>query len=396
MKTAPHNARQHSAATDMDALDTTLGSYFDALGKHPLFTREQESHAAQDVCDLEVAYWQALLSHPPALATVVATIEPQLPHIPAPLKAIQRLARSGQRSRLEPKKRERFDRAARELARALRELDTDRDFVRAADAAVQRCAREGAAWHSYLRRVARARDEQLQAKTRFAMANLRLVVSIARRYNHGALPLIDLIQEGNLGLMKAVERFDHTRGFRFSTYASWWIRHAISRACSDKSRVVRIPVHMLEAHSRLSKANGRVSARSGRRATAEELAEETGLSADKVRSIRAQHGGLAVSLDSPLHDEDGRAFVDLLPCDDASPHEHAARNAWRERIPRLLEALDPMEAHILRLRYGLEGDEEQTLQTLGEHYDLSRERIRQIQQRALAKLRERLPEHAGL
>ena len=248
-------------------------------------------------------------------------------------------------------------------------------------------------WSRYLQRIARARNAQRAAKHRFACANLRLVVSIARRYSYGRIPLIDLIQEGNTGLMTAVERFDHRRGYRFSTYASWWIRHAVSRARADKERTVRLPVHIQEACIQVRRASERYARRTGRAPSVAELAEETQLAEAKVRKAQAQFTGSALSLDRPVSDDDGRCFVDFLGDEDAqSPQQEVAERAWHARVPRLLSTLTPIEARVLRCRFGLDGQPEHTLKAIGDHYNLSRERIRQIQQEALAKLRRQLPE----
>jgi RNA polymerase primary sigma factor len=231
------------------------------------------------------------------------------------------------------------------------------------------------------------------ARNEFVKANLRLVVSIARRFNHGRMALADLIQEGNLGLMKAVERYDHRRGFRFSTYASWWIRHAISRALADKGREIRLPVHMIDAQHRLTKARRELTAKLGRQPTTEEIAEATQMPADKVEKMRSWILDQAISIDRPVGDEDGRNLAEMLEDperDDNSPTDDLATEAMTQEVRTLLDELKPIEADILRRRFGLDDDQELTLKEIGEKYNLSRERIRQLQEQALSKMRRAL------
>src|SRR5438045_2596155 len=189
------------------------------------------------------------------------------------------------------------------------------------------------------------------AKNECVKPNLRLVVSIARRFNHGRLPLADLIQEGNIGLIKAVERYDYRRGYRFSTYASWWIRHAISRALADKGRAVRLPVHMIDAYHRIAKAKRELTAKLGRQPTSEELGAATSIAPVKIEKMRSYLLDQSFSLDRPVSDEDGRRFIDFIqdPNDEsASPVDTLADAAMTEEVRHLLQGLKPIEADILR------------------------------------------------
>ena len=377
---------------------TYLSMYFRDMAVLDVLRPEEEFTSAREIETLEIMLWEAVLAYAPALDRILDAITtvPDF-EVPAETRNLRRLA-----SRPGPA----YGKAVGRASKKLRAADSDHLFIDAALGAIDRMTLgigvrgelvKALGGHKkiseWLRRVQQANRAAADARNDFVKANLRLVVSIARRFNHGRMALADLIQEGNLGLIKAVERYDYKRGFRFSTYASWWIRHAISRALADKGREVRLPVHMIDAQHRLTKARRQLTASLGREPTSEELAGATSMPLDKVEKMRTWLLEQSVSIDKPVGDDEGRVLGEVLedPERDATnPTEGMEWEALTTEVRELLSDLRPIEADILRQRFGLGTEQELTLKEIGDKYNLSRERIRQLQEQALAKMRRAL------
>jgi RNA polymerase primary sigma factor len=385
-----------------------LSLYFREMAGLDVMDPKAELEAATRIARLREEYWRSLLAFAPLAEPIVAMIESKLEaeDVPRAELAELRKAARGVREAGEGPARAEFAEACAALAAKMALYDVDAvvsDIVaadlnsleagdlQAVTALAPIAPADSAAFRAYAQRVRNASHALRAAKNAFVKANLRLVVSIARRFNHGRMPLQDLIQEGNIGLLKAVDRFDYRKGFRFSTYGSWWIRHAISRAVADKGREVRLPVHMIDAYHKVARARRELETKTGREPSPAQLAEHTGIAESKIEKM----GGLLIeqpiSLDRPVSGEDGRRMVELVEDPSADvPMELLESDALNDEVHHLISMLRPIEADILRKRFGLEEEHELTLKEIGGQYHLSRERIRQLQEQALLKIRREL------
>lgn len=351
------------------AHDRTLDAYFDDMASTERLTADEELELARRMHDAKLRMWTCLLQAPPTV-------------IRRELK--QTL---GDRA---PALRRRGDRWPASASEDLIAADRDCEAARALAAWAHAHPESGIDTLALRGAIVAVRT----VRDRFVAANLGLVVSVARRYERRLFAFSDLIQEGNTGLIKAVDRFDPERGFRFSTYAVWWIRHAIGRALSDRGREIRLPVHVAERQQTLLRNRTQLEAKLGRMPTVEELAEATGFSEERVRRLQSVEYTRAVA-HNPDTKTCGPMLVDDLPAPDTKVDDALDAGAWADGLREAVDALPEMQRAIIRQRFGLDGAPPMTLREVGKLHDLSRERIRQIQVHALARMRETF-EHRGL
>ena len=391
------------------------------VSRSRVLTADEERTAAAKIVALRTSVWRAILSYPPFVGGIVDDLAQQLsspederpqtdaaPSILPILTAAKRAARA-YRDRETRANQDAFHATRSAAGEAIGAHDLDGEHAEriiASLGAVARRERDAVCFEytapprksrpfeSYHQRVLAA-DKALRAmKNRFVHANLRLVISIANRFDYGALPLQDLIQEGNVGLMKAVDRFDVERGFRFSTYASWWIRHAINRAIANKGRTVRLPAHVTADQQKIARAKRDHELNTGTRPSLEEIAKATGLTIARVTKLSKIPLDAAVSLDLQIGDSDSRSLLDIFADERAvGPAQALEQDDIAAVLRNLLDELNPIELDILSRRFGLDDDEVMTLRELGDLHSLSRERIRQLQERALTKLRAGFKQH---
>ena len=364
-RTASKTTTRRKSTSGRSDETNLLGTYFREMSELSVMTPEEEKASATKIASLRTTYWEDIFSYPPYTDGVMDFLESEMKDkegFPkAEVDGIRKLSRS-LRDRETRAHKDAFFAAAKELSELVGYLDVDgivsdkivADLVslrrggKRARSLTLKPPREGSRpYADYVNRVRATERALKRAKDAFVKCNLRLVVSIARRFNHGRMPLQDLIQEGNIGLMKAVDRFDVRKGFRFSTYGSWWIRHAISRAVADKGRQVRLPVHMIDAYHKVARAKREFDLKHGRDATLEELAKSTGLPLVKIQKMNGLLLDQAVSLDKPVgggDDGEGRRLVDFLKDDSGtSPGEQIATDAMNSEVKRLISRLRPIE-----------------------------------------------------
>ncbi|PKN24141.1 MAG: hypothetical protein CVU65_12610 [Deltaproteobacteria bacterium HGW-Deltaproteobacteria-22] len=387
-----HEAEVERALRD----DSVASMYYREMGRYATLTADQEVRMGHGIREARETIWKHLLLLPVTRLYTLEILRREKRDAPLALQALTEASRVRSRARAHA---EHLEKLARKAGEYLTRRDPDEVWLLSAVQVLQHACdgqTPGArsmprAFSDALEGVTCGLDQLRKIKRSFVEANLRLVIAVARKYSNGPMALIDLIQEGNMGLMKAVDRFDPDRGYRFSTYAAWWIRHAVSRAAADKSRTVRLPVHFIEAYQQLLKIRKDLQVQLGRHPTLDEVADAMGVTRRKADRIQSYLQEGSLSLDRPVNHEDARSFLDMLedPCtSEGIPAQVIHEKETELSVTALYDALTPMEREIIVLRFGLGDSDAFTLKEIGKRFRLSRERIRQIQEHALCKLRQ--------
>jgi RNA polymerase primary sigma factor len=417
----PGPRRSARAGGDASGGEPSLGAYMRDVSRHPLMTPQEERERAEQIVALRTTYWRQILAYAPYVEAMAELAQAELGAVqgqgqgqvdPELLAACSRAVAAAVAVRERDRKgtRDALDAAVRELADRLAAHDQECLLADRVVAEVQQLGsgtrgtvtlpvhpprRGSRPYAEYLAAVQASAAALRAARNQFARANLRLVVRMANRLRGSGLSLTDLIQEGNIGLLKAVDRFEPARGFRFSTYASWWIRHTMRRAMVNRGRTVRVPQHLHTLAQKLSKTRRRLRGELGRNPHDTELAEAVGTTVDKVVAATRALANQPVSLDARVSSDDPRSVADILSVpEEQTPAERLDMLRAEEQMRTALLELAPMERDILRQRFGLDGQEPRTLAEIGEQYSLSRERIRQLQVLALEHMRLRMTEAA--
>jgi RNA polymerase primary sigma factor len=396
-KVAKKKAPTKKAAPRSASIDG-LSQYMKQLSHIPLFTADQESEKAKELERFCVETWSLILSHPGMLEVLVeaaSEVEADTQEKLAKLSGSYKRA-AAKSTTLSTRKNTKRDTLIEQVSMELKSWDSDNTLLDRVLAGLRVLVWKPAkvttgifeVTEEQLLKLERARGYTLRTRNQFVRANLRLVISVAKKFHNDKLAFIDLIQEGNIGLLKAVHRFDYRRGFRFSTYAHWWIRQSIERAIINKGSQVRLPVHVIDSRRQVKRTVNSLNHMLGRTPSSEEVAKSLQLPLTKVEEIQNGINPDPVSLDEELSSSDPRRFVDLVR-DQSRPaiDEALIRENTLERIRDLMGLLNPMERDIIIRRFGIGTDTDQTLDEIGQRYNLSRERVRQIQVQGLAKMR---------